>query len=76
MSFIHSWKLEVFKSDSHAEAAGVAMTLHARGYKRIGLHDDPIGEQYKTYARIEIIKKKGATKFYFVEFMSPNERWG
>lgn len=76
MTYIHSWRLQMFKSDNLKEAAQIAYSLGKRGYVRVGLNDDLVGEQYKTYARIEVVKGAEATKFYFVEYMAPVERWG
>jgi hypothetical protein len=69
MKLINRWKLDIFRTQDLQDAREVVRSLHARGYKRVAFSDPVDGKQYKTYAKIDFVRKE-AKKFYYVEFMS------
>ena len=63
------WKLEIFKTEDFEEACDTVRVLHARGYSKVEFSDIIDKYQYKTYTKIDILKKE-TVEIYCVEFMS------
>ena len=72
MTLINRFNLEIFKSTDFHDACQVVYVLNKRGFKKVKFSDPVSKNEYKTYAKIDLVKKD-IKKFFYVEYIEQTD---